>query len=217
MVIKRLTNLFLLRGRLFNLRLWFWEVFLSFLWWLLCCVMVDIPIFSSFFFSPIFILFFSIHFGVFIFFRLVRSLWEMKKDKKFLIVLQGTKGWSLSGLSSGSSLKFALSRVINFLISHNNTNSQSGSNVISEERKSSVKRIFIDWTTYSQRYFHNTCVTDSKESWFRYLKRKRTYPFQEPHGVVFAKTILKHLLSPSTKYLEYDYIMHDSNIGHYTH
>ena len=68
-------------------------------------------------------LFFSIHFGVFIFFRLVRSLWEMKKDKKFLIVLQGTKGWSLSGLSSGSSLKLALSRVINFLISHNNTNS----------------------------------------------------------------------------------------------
>ena len=147
MVIKRLTNLFLLRGRLFNLRLWFWEVFLPFLW------MVDIPIFSSFFFSPIFILFFSIHFGVFIFFRLVRSLWEMKKDKKFLIVLQGTKGWSGSGLSSGSSLKFALSRVINFLISHNNTNSQSGSNVISEERKSSHKRIFIAWTTCSQRYF----------------------------------------------------------------
>ena len=159
MVIKRLTNLFLLRGRLFNLRLWFWEVFLSFLWWLLCCVMVDIPIFSSFFFSPIFILFFSIHFGVFIFFRLVRSLWEMKKDKKFLIVLQGTKGWSLSGLSSGSSLKFALSRVINFLISHINTNSQSGSNVISKERKSLHKRIFIAWTACSQRYFRNTCVT----------------------------------------------------------
>ena len=204
MVIKRLTNLCLLRGRLFNLRLWFWEVFLSFLWWLLCCVMVDIPIFSSFFFSPIFILFFSIHFGVFIFFRLVRSLWEMKKDKKFLIVLQGTKGWSLSGLSSGSSLKFALSRVINFLISPNNTNSQSGSNIISEERKSSHKRIFIAWTPCSQRYFHNTCVTDSKESWFRYLKSKRTYPFQGPHGVVFAKTILQHLLSPSTKFLEYD-------------
>ena len=72
MPIKRLTNLFLLRGRLFNLRLWFWEVFLSFLWWLLCCVMVDIPIFSSFFFSPILILFF-------IFLRLVRSLSKMKK------------------------------------------------------------------------------------------------------------------------------------------
>ena len=202
MVIKRLTNLFLLRGRLFNLRLWFWEVFLSFLWWLLCCVMVDIPIFSSFFFSPIFILFFSIHFGVFIFFRLVRSLWEMKKDKKFLIVLQGTKGWSLSGFTSGSSLKFALSRVINFLISHNNTNSQSGSNVISEERKSSVKRIFIDWTTYSQRYFHNTCVTDSKESWFKYLRSERTYPFKGAHIIVFARTILQHFLSPSTKFLE---------------
>ena len=190
MVIKRLTNLCLLKGRLFNLRLWFWEVFLSFLWWLLCCVMVDIPIFSSFFFSPIFILFFSIHFGVFIFFRLVRSLWEMEKDKKFLIVLQGTKGWSLSGLSSGSSLKFALSRVINFLISHNNTNSQSGSNIISEERKSSHKRIFIAWTPCSQRYFHNTCVTDSKEGWFKYLRSKRNYPFKGAHTVVFAKTII---------------------------
>ena len=176
----------------------------SFLWWLLCCLMVDIPIFSSFFFSPIFILFFSIHFGVFIFFRLVRSLWEMKKDKKILIVLQGTKGWSVSGLSSGSSLKFALSRVINFLISHNNTNSQSGSNIILEERKSSHKRIFIAWTTHSQRCFHNTCVTDSKDSWFQYLRSKRTYPFKGAHAVVFAKTILQHVLSPSTKFLEYD-------------
>ena len=146
MVIKRLTNLFLLRGRLFNLRLWFWEVFLSFLWWLLCCVMVDIPIFSSFFFSPILILFF-------IFFRLVRSLSEIKK--KFMMVLQGIKVWSLSGLSSGSSLKLALSRFINFLISCNNTNSQSSSN---------LKKISFEWTPHSQRYCHNTCVTDSKEN-----------------------------------------------------
>ena len=186
MVIKRLTNLFLLRGRLFNLRLWFWEVFLSFLWWLLCCVMVDIPIFSSFFFSPIFILFFSIHFGVFIFFRLVRSLWEMKKDKKFLIVLQGTKGWSLSGLSSGSSLKFALSKVINFLISHNNTNSQSGSNVMSKERKSSHKRIFIDWTACSQRYFHNTCVT-VKTVDLNILGGKGLIPLRGPMVLFFPK------------------------------
>ena len=142
---------------------------------------------------------------------------KWKRIKNYWLALQGIKGWSLTGLSSGSSLKFALSKVINFLISHNNTNSQSNSNVISEERKSSVKRIFIDWTTYCQRYFHNTCVTDSEESWFRYLKSKRTYPFQGPHGVVFVKTILQHLLSPSTKYLEYDYITHDSNIGHYTH
>ena len=141
MVIKRLTNLFLLRGRLFNLRLWFWEVFLSFLWWLLCCVMVDIPIFSSFFFSPIFILFFSIHFGVFIFFRLIRSLSEMKK--KFLMVLQGIKVWSLSGLSSGSSLKLALSRFIDFLISHNNTNSQSSSNL--KRRKKIIRPEDIVW------------------------------------------------------------------------
>ena len=141
MVIKRLTKLFLLRGRLFNLRLWFWEVFLSFLWWLLCCVMVDIPIFSSFFFSPIFILFFSIHFGVFIFFRLIRSLSEMKK--KFLMVLQGIKVWSLSGLSSGSSLKLALSRFIDFLISHNNTNSQSSSNL--KRRKKIIRPEDIVW------------------------------------------------------------------------
>ena len=140
MVIKRLTNLFLLRGRLFNLRLWFWEVFLSFLWWLLCCVMVDIPIFSSFFFSPIFILFFSIHFGVFIFFRLVRSLWEMKKDKNLFMVLQGIKGWSLSRLSSGSSLKFALLRVINFLISRNNTNSQSTEQQCDEKKENHQTR-----------------------------------------------------------------------------
>ena len=53
------------------------------------------------------------------------DLWV--KWKKFLMVLQGIKVWSLSGLSSGSSLKFALSRLINFLTSRNNTNSQSSS------------------------------------------------------------------------------------------
>ena len=187
MVIKRLTNLFLLRGRLFNLRLWFWEVFLSFLWWLLCCVMVDIPIFSSFFFSPIFILFFSIHFGVFIFFRLIRSLSEMKK--KFLMVLQGIKVWSLSGLSSGSSLKFALSRLINFLISHNNTTSQSISNLKRRKKIIRSEDKLFERTPYSQRYCQNTCVTDSKENWFKYPRGKRTYPFKAAHGVVFAKTI----------------------------
>ena len=135
MVIKRLTNLFLLRGRLFNLRLWFWEVFLSFFWWLLHCVMVDIPIFSSFFFPPILILFF-------IFFRLVRSLSEMKK-KKLTMVLQGIKVSSLSGLSSGSSLKFALSRFINFLISCNNTNSQSSNNL--KRRKKIIRPEDIIW------------------------------------------------------------------------
>ena len=134
MVIKRLTNLFLLRGRLFNLRLWFWEAFLSFIWWLLHCVMVDIPIFSSFIFPPILILFF-------IFFRLVSSLSEMKK--KFMMVLQGIKVWSLSGLSSGSSLKLALSRFIDFLISHNNTNSQSSSNL--KRRKKIIRPEDIIW------------------------------------------------------------------------
>ena len=142
MVIKRLTNLFLLRGRLFNLRLWFWEVFLPFLWWLLRCAKVGIPIFSSFFFSPILVLFFSIHFGVFIFFRLVRSLSKMKK-KKLLMVLQGIEVRSLSGLSSGSSLKLALTRFINFLISCNNTNSQSSSNL--KRRKKIIRPEDIVW------------------------------------------------------------------------
>ena len=141
MVIKRLTNLFLLRGRLFNLRLWFWEVFLSLLWWLLHCVMVDIPIFSSFIFSPILVLFCSIHFGVFIFFRLIRSLSEM--NNKLLMVLQGIKVQSLSGLSSGSILKLALSRFINFLISCNNTNSQSSNNL--KRRKKIIRPEDIIW------------------------------------------------------------------------
>ena len=131
MVIKRLTNLFLLRGRLFNLRLWFWEVFLSFLWWLLCCVMVDIPIFSSFFFSPIFYSSFLFTLESSFSSDLSDLCGKWKRIKNYWLALQGIKGWSLSGLCSGSSLKFALSKVINFLISHNNTNSQSNSNVIS--------------------------------------------------------------------------------------
>ena len=141
MVIKRLTNLVPYQGRLFNLRLLFWEVFLPFLWWLLRCATVGIPIFSSFFFSPILVLFFSIHFGVFIFFRLVKCLSEMKK--KFLMVLQGIEVWSLSGLSSGSSLKFSPSRLINFLIYCSNTNSQSSSNL--KRRKKIIRPEDIVW------------------------------------------------------------------------
>ena len=106
------------QSMIFNLRLWFFDG---------CSVVLQLtfPFSLSSLFSPILVLFFSIHFGVFIFFRLVRSLNEMKK--KMLMVLQGIKVWSLSGLSSGSSLKFALSRLINFRISRNNTNSQSSS------------------------------------------------------------------------------------------
>ena len=99
------------QSMIFNLRLWFFDG---------CSVVLQLtfPFSLSSLFSPILVLFFSIHFGVFI----------MKK--KMLMVLQGIKVWSLSGLSSGSSLKFALSRLINFLISCNNTNSKSGSNVM---------------------------------------------------------------------------------------
>ena len=153
---------------------------------MLCCLMVDIPIFSFFFFSLIF--FFSFLFTLESSFSsdLSDLCGKWKKDKKVLIVLQGTKGWSLSGLSSGSSLKFALSRVINFLISCNNTNSQSGSNVMSEERKSSHKRIFIDWTTCSQRYFHNTCVI-VKTVDLNILGGKGLIPLRGPMVLFFPK------------------------------
>ena len=140
MVIKRLTNLFLLRGRLFNLRLWFWAVFLSFLWWLLRCVTVDIPIFSSFFFSPILVFFFSIHFGVFIFFRLIRSLSEMEK---ILDGSTGNQGTIIKWAELWIKLKFALSRFINFLISCNNNNSQSSSNL--KRRKKIIRPEDIVW------------------------------------------------------------------------
>ena len=113
------------QSMIFNLRLWFFDG-CSFV------LQLTFPFSLSSLFSPILVLFFSIHFGVFIFFRLVRSLNEMKK--KMLMVLQGIKVWSLSGLSSGSSLKFALSRLINFLISCNNTNSKSGSNVMRRKK-----------------------------------------------------------------------------------
>ena len=69
------------------------------------------------------------------------DLWV--KWKKFLMVLQGIKVWSLSGLSSGSSLKLALSRFIDFLISHNNTNSQSSSNL--KRRKKIIRPEDIVW------------------------------------------------------------------------
>ena len=128
---------------------------------------------------PIFILFFSIH----------SDLWVKMKKKKFLMVLQGIKVWSLSGLSSGSSLKFALSRLINFLISHNNTTSQSNSNLKRRKKIIRSEDKLFEWTPYSQRYCHKTCVTDSKENWSKYPGGKRTYPFKTAHGVVFAKTI----------------------------
>ena len=122
------------QSMIFNLRLWFFDG---------CSVVLQLtfPFSLSSLFSPILVLFFSIHFGVFIFFRLIRSLSEIKK--KLLMVLQGIKVWSLSGLSSGSSLKLALSRFIDFLISHNNTNSQSSSNL--KRRKKIIRPEDIVW------------------------------------------------------------------------
>ena len=60
------------QSMIFNLRLWFFDG---------CSVVLQLtfPFSLSSLFSPILVLFFSIHFGVFIFFRLVRSLNEMKK------------------------------------------------------------------------------------------------------------------------------------------
>ena len=59
------------QSMIFNLRLWFFDG---------CSVVLQLtfPFSLSSLFSPILVLFFSIHFGVFIFFRLVRSLLEMK-------------------------------------------------------------------------------------------------------------------------------------------
>ena len=54
--------------------------------------------------------------------------------------IQGIKGWSLSRLSSGSSLKFALLRLINFLISRNNTNSQSTEQQCDEKKENHQTR-----------------------------------------------------------------------------
>ena len=118
------------------------------------------------------------------------------KQKKFLMVLQGIKVWSLSGLSSGSSLKFNLSRVINFLMSLNNTNSLSNSNVI---RKSSDKRISIDWTPYSLRYCHNTCVRTVKRVDFNILEVKGLIPLKSPMVLLLPKLFSSP--PPPTKFL----------------
>ena len=60
---------------------------------------------------------------------------DNKENYKFDL---GVKG--LSGLSSGSSLKFALSRVINFLISCNNTNSHSTEQKSNERKENHQTR-----------------------------------------------------------------------------
>ena len=68
------------QSMIFNLRLWFFDG---------CSVVLQLtfPFSLSSLFSPILVLFFSIHFGVFIFFRLIRSLSEMKKK-----ILDGSTG-----------------------------------------------------------------------------------------------------------------------------
>ena len=112
------------------------------------------------------------------------------------MVLQGIKVWSLSGLGSGSGLKFALSRVINFLMSLNNTNSLSNSNVI---RKLSDKRISIDWTPYSPRYCHNTCVRTVKRVDFNILEVKGLIPLKNPMVLLLPKLFSSPPPPPSHK------------------
>ena len=131
MVIKMLTNLFLLRGRL--LTSYFDSEKSSFLffdgcsvvWWL--TFPFSFPSFSLPFLYSSFLFTLESSFSS----DLSDLCGKWKRIKNYWLALQGIKGWSLTGLSSGSSLKFALLRLINFLISHNNTNSQSNSNVIS--------------------------------------------------------------------------------------
>ena len=56
--------------------------------------------------------------------------------------------------------------MINFLISHNNTNSQSTEQQCNEKKENSQTRGYhlIEQHNYFQRYFNNTCVTDSEEN-----------------------------------------------------
>ena len=74
--------------------------------------------------------------------------------------------------------------MINFLMSLNNTNSLSNSNVI---RKSSDKRISIDWTPYSLRYCHNTCVRTVKRVDFNILEVKGLIPLKSPMVLLLPK------------------------------
>ena len=135
MVIKRLTNLFFFSGEGF-LTSDFDSGRSSFLFFDGCSVVwwLTFP-----FSLPSFSLLFS-HFSSFS--SDLSDLWA-KWKKKFMMVLQGIKVSSLSGLSSGSSLKLALSRFIDFLISHNNTNSQSSSNL--KRRKKIIRPEDIIW------------------------------------------------------------------------
>ena len=140
MVIKRLTNLFLLRGRLFKLILWFWEVFLSFLWWLLCWVMVDIPISLPSF---------SLPFSYSSFLFTLESSFSSDSPNlgaKWKKILDGSTGNQVMIIKRAElwiKLKFALSRLINFLLSRNNTNSQSSCKL--KRRKKIIRPEDIVW------------------------------------------------------------------------
>ena len=117
------------------------------------------------------------------------------KQKIILDGSTGNQGIIIKWAELWIKLKICPLKSDQFLMSLNNTNSLSNSNVI---RKSSDKRILIDWTPCSLRYCHNTCVRTVKRVDFNILRGERTYPFKEPHGVAFAKTIF---LSPPTKFL----------------
>ena len=135
MVIKRLTNLVPYQGKTFKPQI---LILRSLPFFPLMVALLCDGWHSHF----LFLLFLS-HSCTLLFY----SLWSLHflqthqisewNGKKFLMVLQGIKVWSLSGLSSGSSLKFALSRLINFLISRNNTNSQSSSKL--KKRKKIIR------------------------------------------------------------------------------
>ena len=142
MVIKRLTNLFFLSGE-DSLTSDFDSGRSSFLffdgcsvvWWL--TFPFSLPSFSLPFLYTSFLFTLESSFS-----SDSSDLWA-KWKKKFLMVLQGINVWSWSGLSSGSSLKFTLSRLIYFLISRNNTNSQSSSNL--KRRKKIIRTEDIVW------------------------------------------------------------------------
>ena len=125
MVIKRLTNLVPYQGKTFKPQILILRSlpFFPLMVALLCDGWHSHFLFLLFLSHSCTLLFYSLWS---LHFLQTHQISEWNGKKKLLMVLQGIKVWS--GLSSGSSLKFALSRLIYFLISWNNTNSRSSSN-----------------------------------------------------------------------------------------
>ena len=142
MVIKRLTNLVPYQGKTFKPQILILRSlpFFPLMVALLCDGWHSHFLFLLFLSHSCTLLFYSLWS---LHFLQTSQIFEQNEKKKLLMVLQGIEVWSLSGLSSVSSLKLALTRFINFLISCNNTNSQSSSNL--KRRKKIIRPEDIVW------------------------------------------------------------------------